>query len=127
MARWVLEPGHTAAGFSVRHMMVTEVRGAFKKVEGVLEFDPESPGESSVDVTILAGGIWSGDKDRDAHLAAPDFLDVEKHKTITLQGRRCRRERFSGPWGVDDPWNHPRCHLERAVPRSVGHAVVGKR
>ncbi len=88
MARWVLEPGHTAAGFRVRHMMVTDVRGAFKKVEGVLEFDPENPGKSSVDVTIQAGGIWSGDKDRDAHLAAADFLDVEKHKTITFRGNK---------------------------------------
>ncbi len=86
MARWVLEPGHTAAAFSVRHMMVTDVRGAFKKVEGVLEFDPENPGKSSVDVTIQAGGIWSGDKDRDTHLAAADFLDAEKHKTITFRG-----------------------------------------
>ena len=43
MARWVFEPGHTSAEFSVRHMMVTNVRGHFKNVHGVMEFDPGNP------------------------------------------------------------------------------------
>ena len=48
MAKWHFEPGHTAAEFAVRHMMVCFVRGAFKNVEGTLEFDPEEPGSGSV-------------------------------------------------------------------------------
>ncbi len=86
MAKWTLEPGHTAAEFSVRHMMVTNVRGAFKNVHGTLEFDPEDPGKLSVEVTIDAKGIWSGDADRDAHLCNADFLDVENHPEITFKG-----------------------------------------
>lgn len=86
MAKWTLEPGHTAAEFCVRHMMVTYVRGAFKNVHGTLEFDPEDPGKSSVEVVIDAKGLWSGDAGRDAHLLNADFLDVENHPEITFKG-----------------------------------------
>jgi len=75
MARWTFEPGHTAAEFRARHMMVTYVRGAFKNVHGTLEFDPENPRLSSVQVTIDAAGIWTGEPQRDTHLRSPDFLD----------------------------------------------------
>ena len=47
MAKWFFEPGHTAAGFSVRHMMVTFVRGHFKDIHGTLVFDPLDPGATS--------------------------------------------------------------------------------
>lgn len=86
MARWTFEPGHTAAEFRARHMMVTYVRGAFKNVHGTLEFDPESPRLSSVEATIEAAGIWTGQPQRDAHLRSPDFLDVEKFPHITFKG-----------------------------------------
>ena len=88
MAKWVFEPGHTAAEFRARHMMVTNVRGAFKNVQGTLDFDPENPSAASVDVTIDAQGLWSGEPDRDAHLKSADFLDVAHHPTITFVSRR---------------------------------------
>src|SRR5262249_31176912 len=84
MARWVFEPGHTAAEFSVRHMMVTHVRGHFKNVHGMLEFDPAKPEASRVEAKIDARGIWSGEADRDAHLRSADFLDVEHFPEITF-------------------------------------------
>jgi polyisoprenoid-binding protein YceI len=87
MAKWVLEPGHTAAEFRARHMMVTWVRGHFKDVHGVVEFDPEKPSEASAEVTIDARKLWTGEPDRDAHLKSADFLDVEHHPTITFRGR----------------------------------------
>lgn len=88
MAKWVLEPGHTAAEFCVRHMMVTYVRGHFKNVRGTLLFDPANPRAVSVEVTIDAAGIWTGEPDRDAHLRSADFLDVENHPKITFRGNR---------------------------------------
>lgn len=88
MAKWTFEPGHTAAEFCVRHMMVTYVRGAFKNVRGSLTFDPANPRDASVEVTIDAKGIWSGEPDRDAHLRSADFLDVENHPKITFKGNR---------------------------------------
>lgn len=78
MSRWIFEPGHTAAEFCVRHMMVTHVRGHFKNIRGTLEFDPEAPIASRVEAVIDARGVWSGGSDRDTRLKGPDFLDVER-------------------------------------------------
>ncbi len=86
MADWFFEPGHTAAEFCVRHMMVTHVRGHFKNVQGKLVFDPQNPRESRVQVRIDAKSIWTGEPDRDAHLRSADFLDVEHHPEITFTG-----------------------------------------
>lgn len=86
MAKWILEPGHTAAEFCARHMMVTWVRGHFKNIQGTLFFDPANPGATSVEVTIDVNGIWSGEPDRDAHLRSADFLDTENHSQILFKG-----------------------------------------
>ncbi|MGI9544892.1 MAG: YceI family protein [Cyclobacteriaceae bacterium] len=84
MANWTFEPGHTAAEFSVRHMMVTNVRGHFKNVQGILVFDPKDPGNIQVEVTINTNEIWSGEAGRDDHLRAADFLAVEQYPKITF-------------------------------------------
>jgi polyisoprenoid-binding protein YceI len=88
MAKWFFEPGHTAAEFKVRHMMVTHVRGHFKDIHGTLVFDPAEPQIASVEVTVDAAGIWTGEADRDAHLKSADFLDVEHHPKITFKGNQ---------------------------------------
>ncbi len=88
MSHWTFEPGHTAAEFSVRHMMVTNVRGHFKNVTGTLDFDPAFPEKSSVKAVIRAESIWTGDPQRDGHLKSADFLDVEQHPQITFESDR---------------------------------------
>lgn len=85
MKEWTLEPGHSGAEFCVRHMMVTWIRGHFKNVKGKMKFDPDRPTKSSVEVTIDANQLWTGDKDRDEHLKNADFLDVENHPQITFK------------------------------------------
>jgi len=85
VAKWTFEPGHTAAEFCARHMMVTHVRGHFKNVRGSLEFDPGNPQNSSVKVTLDATGLWTGEPQRDAHLRSADFLDVEHYPEITFR------------------------------------------
>jgi polyisoprenoid-binding protein YceI len=67
-------------------MMVTWVRGHFKNVHGTLEFDPANPKASRVEVRIDATTVWTGEPDRDGHLRSADFLDVERHPTITFLG-----------------------------------------
>ena len=86
MAKWIFEPGHTAAEFCARHMMVTYVRGHFKNIRGVLFFDPANPRTALVEATIDAAGIWTGEPVRDAHLRSADFLDVENYPEITFKG-----------------------------------------
>lgn len=88
MAKWFFEPGHTAAEFCVRHMMVTNVRGQFKNIRGALVFDPAEPAASSVEAVIDAAGLWSGEPERDAHLKSADFLDVEKYPKIVFKSTR---------------------------------------
>ncbi len=88
MTTWIFEPGHTAAEFCARHMMVTNVRGHFKNVHGKLKFNPDDPHDASVEVTIDARGIWSGEPDRDDHLRSADFLDVENYPEITFKGNQ---------------------------------------
>ena len=88
MAKWIFEPGHTAAEFCARHMMVTYVRGHFKNIRGSLFFDPANRRAASVEATIDAAGICTGEPDRDAHLRSGDFLDVQNHPTITFKGDR---------------------------------------
>jgi polyisoprenoid-binding protein YceI len=88
MAKWTFEPGHTAAEFCARHMMVTHVRGHFKNIHGTLEFDPDSPSNSSVAVQIDTRELWTGVKERDDHLRSADFLDVDHHPEITFAGNQ---------------------------------------
>ena len=88
MRKWTFEPGHTAAEFCARHMMVTYVRGHFKNIHGTLNFDPADPHASSVQVAIDATTLWTGEPERDAHLRSSDFLDVENHPRITFRSHR---------------------------------------
>jgi polyisoprenoid-binding protein YceI len=85
MPTWIFEPGHTAAEFRARHMMVSWVRGHFKDVHGSLQFDPDEPTELAVETTIQAVKLWTGEPQRDNHLRSGDFLDVAKHPTITFK------------------------------------------
>jgi polyisoprenoid-binding protein YceI len=90
MPKWIFEPGHTAAEFQVRHMMVCWVRGHFKDVHGSLEFDPARPALSAIEDTIDASKLWTGEPQRDDHLKSADFLDVPKHPTITFKSTATR-------------------------------------
>ncbi len=85
MAKWTFEPGHSAAGFRARHMMVTWVRGHFKNVRGSLEFDTDNPATGSVRVEIDANELWTGEPNRDAHLKSADFLDLASHPKILFR------------------------------------------
>jgi len=86
LPKWIFEPGHTAAEFCARHMMVTHVRGHFTDVHGTLDFDLTNPVGSSVEVVIDARKIWTGEPTRDDHLRSADFLDVDHFPEITFRG-----------------------------------------
>jgi len=83
--RWFFEPGHSAAEFCARHMMVTWVRGSFKNVHGRLDFDPARPQELAVETSIDGNTCWTGDPARDDHLRSADFLDCANYPTINFK------------------------------------------
>jgi polyisoprenoid-binding protein YceI len=90
---WQIDPAHTDASFSVKHLMISKVRGRFGSVSGEIHLDEGNPTASSVDVRIETGSIDTRQEERDAHLRSADFFDVESHPYITFRSRRIERER----------------------------------
>jgi len=89
--RWNIDPAHSTAEFSVRHLMITNVKGRFGALSGTVELDPEHPETSKVDVTIDATSIDTSNEKRDAHLKSPDFFDVEKFPSLTFKSTKVSR------------------------------------
>jgi polyisoprenoid-binding protein YceI len=87
-AAWTLDSSHSSAQFSVRHMMVSNVRGEFTKVTGTGQWNGKDFATASVDVTIDAASINTHDPKRDGHLKTADFFDVEKFPTITFKSTK---------------------------------------
>src|ERR1700756_3105027 len=87
---WQIDPNHTAAQFSVRHLGVSTVRGAFTKVSGSAKYDPSDPTKDSLEATIDASSIDTRVAMRDNDLRSPNFLEVQKYPTITFVSRQSK-------------------------------------
>jgi polyisoprenoid-binding protein YceI len=83
-----IDPAHSTAGFKVRHMMVTNVRGEFSGVTGTVVFDKDNPANSKVEATIDATTVNTRDEQRDAHLKSADFFNVEQFPKITFVSKK---------------------------------------
>ena len=79
-----IDSAHAAAHFSVRHMMISNVRGEFTKMSGTVTYDAGNPANSAVEAKIDTASISTRDPQRDAHLKSADFFDVEKYPVITF-------------------------------------------
>lgn len=88
MSTYQIDPSHSTASFSIKHMMIAKVHGAFDKISGQLNYDSANPTKSSVEVVIEAASVNTREPQRDTHLRSPDFFDVEKYKTITFKSTR---------------------------------------
>jgi polyisoprenoid-binding protein YceI len=86
--QWQIDPAHSAAHFSVRHLMISNVRGEFTKLSGSAVLNPADPSKSAAEVTIQAGSINTREPQRDEHLRSADFLDVANFPTITFKSKR---------------------------------------
>ncbi len=87
-SQWQIDPAHSAAHFSVRHLMISNVRGEFTKLTGSALIDPADPTKSSVEVTIQADSINTREPQRDAHLRSADFFDVANYPTLSFRSKR---------------------------------------
>lgn len=85
-----IDPAHSSANFSVRHMMISNVRGAFSSVQGTVAFDPENPAATTIDAVIDTNSISTNEPQRDAHLKSPDFFHAEQHPAITFKSKSAR-------------------------------------
>ena len=85
---WRVDSSHSSAGFSVRHMMVSTVRGSLGPISGTVEYDGKTVTSVKADVTIDVTKINTGNERRDNDLRAADFFDVARHPTITFKSKR---------------------------------------
>src|SRR6202050_5592809 len=87
---YTIDPAHTDVGFVARHLVGTKVRGRFTDVEGSFTV-AEKPEDSTLQATVQAVRLFTGQPQRDDHLRTNDFLDVPNPPTLTLVGKGLRR------------------------------------
>ncbi len=85
---WTIDPNHTSAQFSVRHLGVSTVRGAFTKVSGTVQYDPANPAKTAIQATIDVASVDTRVEMRDNDLRSANYFDVAKYPTITFQSKR---------------------------------------
>jgi len=88
VSTWAIDGSHTRTGFSVKHLVISDVKGEFAKTEGKAQIDETDLAKSAVEVTIDAASIDTRDAKRDAHLKSADFFDVAKFPTITFKSTK---------------------------------------
>lgn len=88
---WQIDSAHSDITFSVRHMMISKVRGRFTDFSGTVNFDEDTPTNTSVHVEIEAASIDTQEEDRDNHLRSGDFLDVENYPKLIFAGKEVKQ------------------------------------
>ena len=84
---WQIDPQHTAAGFAVKHLMISTVRGQFKGITGTVNWEDQDISKSTVDITIDATTVDTSEPKRDADLKSDKFFEVAKYPTITFKSK----------------------------------------
>jgi polyisoprenoid-binding protein YceI len=85
---WAIDPVHSSIGFSVRHLMVSKVRGSFEAFSGAIVVAED--GTPSVSAEVAVGSLHTGNEQRDAHIKSADFFDIEKHPTAAFRSTGVR-------------------------------------
>lgn len=88
---WTIDASHTNALFTVRHLMISNVRGEFQKLSGTVTYDPSRPEATVVKASIEVASINTREQKRDDHLRSADFFDAERYPTIEFVSKGVRR------------------------------------
>ncbi|MFD9288094.1 YceI family protein [Streptomyces sp. NPDC060030] len=88
---YTIDPAHSSIGFTVRHAMVTNVRGSFGEHEGSLVLDGSAPSNSSASIDVKIASVDTGIADRDGHLVSGDFFDAEKFPLMTFRSTQAEQ------------------------------------
>lgn len=91
LSTWKIDPAHSVAGFKIKHMMVSNVKGQFTGLTGTLTLDEADIAQSHVEAVIEAASIDTHNEQRDAHLKSADFFDVDKFPTLTFKSTAVER------------------------------------
>ena len=86
-----IDPAHSSAQFTIRHLMISNVRGDFKSVKGTVVYDPENLADSSIQAEIDVDTLNTRDEKRDAHVKSADFFNVEKYPSILFKSSKVER------------------------------------
>ncbi|MFF9510745.1 YceI family protein [Streptomyces sp. NPDC014724] len=88
---YTIDPAHSSIGFTVRHAMVTNVRGSFGEHEGSLKLDGHNPANSTASIDVRIASVDTGIADRDGHLVSGDFFDAEKFPLMTFRSTQAEQ------------------------------------
>ena len=88
---WQLDKAHSSIEFSVRHMMISTVRGRFEEFEGTFDVNESNPAQSHLSVEIQVASINTREAQRDGHLKSPDFFEVDKYPTMRFTSTRVEK------------------------------------
>ena len=89
--KWNLDPTHSELTFKIKHLMITNVKGEFRKFNASIESDGLDFGNAKVKADIDAGSIYTNNDDRDAHLQSADFFDTESFPAITFESTQLNK------------------------------------
>lgn len=136
-AKFKLDEGHSNVGFKIQHLVISKVTGRFNKFEGTFDHDEKKGTLENINVKIMANSIDTNEADRDKHLKAADFFDVEKYPTIEFVGTKVNYKnkkptsvegnltmrgvtkpvtlKYESKGSVTDPWGNNRIAFEAST------------